>query len=47
MCVPSLREPIALGLFAFGDYEPDTLTAILTHIGSTETYIESVRMSEP
>src|ERR1700720_2398853 len=38
--LPSLEEPIALGLFAFGVYEPDTLWAILRHLRPSGVFID-------
>jgi len=38
--LPSLKEPIALGLFAFGVYEADTLWAILRHLSLTGVFVD-------
>lgn len=37
---PSLDEPIAIGLFGAGVYEPDTLAAILSRLPSDGVYID-------
>jgi FkbM family methyltransferase len=38
--LPSLEEPISLGLFAFGVYEPDTLWAILRHLRPSGVFLD-------
>jgi len=38
--LPSLEEPISVGLFAFGVYEPDTLWAILRHLPSSGVFVD-------
>jgi FkbM family methyltransferase len=38
--LPDLREPIALHLFAFGVYEPDTIAAILMRLSHTGVYLD-------
>jgi FkbM family methyltransferase len=38
--VPSLEEPISIGLFAFGVYEPDTLGAILQHLHPSGVFVD-------
>jgi FkbM family methyltransferase len=38
--LPGLREPIALHLFAFGVYEPDTIAAILMRLSHTGVYLD-------
>jgi FkbM family methyltransferase len=38
--VPSLKEPISLGLFGFGVYEPDTLWAILRHLIPSGVFVD-------
>jgi FkbM family methyltransferase len=38
--LPSLDEPISLGLFAFGVYEPDTLWAILRHLSTSGVFVD-------
>lgn len=40
LTVPSLREPIALGLFAAGVYEPDTLSAILRCLPERGVFVD-------
>jgi FkbM family methyltransferase len=40
MHLPSLAEPISLGLFAFGAYEPDTLWAILRHLSPSGIFVD-------
>jgi FkbM family methyltransferase len=40
LLLPSLQEPIALGLFAFGVYESDTLSAILSHLSSAGVFVD-------
>jgi FkbM family methyltransferase len=40
LSLPSLREPMALGLFAFGIYEPDTLQAILGALSPAGVYLD-------
>lgn len=39
-CVPSLREPIALGIVADGHYEPQTLQAILEHMPPDGVFVD-------
>src|SRR6266852_4122288 len=38
--LPSLAEPISLGLFAFGVYEPDTLCAILCRLRPSGVFVD-------
>jgi FkbM family methyltransferase len=38
--LPSLKEPIAIGLFAFGVYEGDTLSAILRHLPPRGVFVD-------
>lgn len=38
--LPSLEEPISVGLFAFGVYEPDTLGAILRHLPPSGVFVD-------
>lgn len=38
--LPGLEEPISLGLFAFGIYEPDTLGAILHHLRPCRVFVD-------
>jgi len=38
--LPSLREPMALSLFGFGVYEPETVKAILDRLPLTGTYVD-------
>ena len=38
--LPSLEEPISVGLFAFGVYEPDTLRAILRHLPASGVFVD-------
>ena len=38
--LPSLEEPISVALFAFGIYEPDTLAAILRHLGPRGVFVD-------
>jgi FkbM family methyltransferase len=38
--LPSLEEPISLGLFASGAYEPDTLRAILRHLHPSGVFVD-------
>lgn len=38
--LPSLQEPIWVGLFAFGVYEPDTLAAILRHLRLSGVFVD-------
>src|SRR6266481_1927581 len=38
--LPSLEEPISVGLFAFGVYEPDTLGAILHHLRPSGLFVD-------
>jgi len=38
--LPSLEEPISVGLFAFGLYEPDTFWAILQHLRSSGVFLD-------
>jgi FkbM family methyltransferase len=38
--LPGLEEPISLGLFAFGVYEPDTLWAILRHLRPSGVFVD-------
>jgi FkbM family methyltransferase len=38
--LPSLEEPISVGLFAFGVYEPDTLGAILHHLRPSGVFVD-------
>jgi FkbM family methyltransferase len=40
LSVPSLEEPISVGLFAFGVYEPDTLGAILRNLASSGVVVD-------
>jgi FkbM family methyltransferase len=40
MLLPSLREPISLGIFASGAYEPDTLSAILAHLPASGVFLD-------
>src|SRR6516164_5334031 len=38
--LPGLEEPISVGLFAFGVYEPDTLWAILQHLNPSGVFVD-------
>ena len=38
--LPGLEEPISVGLFAFGVYEPDTLWAILRHLRPSGVFVD-------
>jgi FkbM family methyltransferase len=38
--LPSLEEPISVGLFAFGVYEPDTLWAILRQLHPSGVFVD-------
>src|SRR6185437_16793203 len=38
--VPSLEEPISLGLFSSGVYEPDTLRAILNWLPDSGNFVD-------
>lgn len=38
--LPSLQEPISVSLFAFGVYEPDTLSAILNHLLPSGVFVD-------
>jgi FkbM family methyltransferase len=38
--LPSLEEPISVGLFAFGVYEPDTLWAILHQLRPSGVFVD-------
>src|SRR4051794_23100811 len=40
MTCPSLEEPIAKALFAFGVYDPDTIAAVLAHLGPLGSYVD-------
>jgi hypothetical protein len=37
---PSLEEPISVGLFAFGVYEPDTLSTILRQLRPCGVFVD-------
>lgn len=38
--VPTLSEPISVGLFASGVYEPDTITEVLHHLSVSGTFLD-------
>ena len=38
--LPSLQEPIALGIFATGVYEPDTVSTIVEHLPEHGTFLD-------
>lgn len=38
--VPSLSEPIALSLFGFGVYEPETLSTVLSFLSSSGVFLD-------
>src|SRR5437667_4783639 len=38
--LPSFQEPISIGLFAFGEYEPDTLGAILRYLQPSGVFVD-------
>jgi hypothetical protein len=38
--LPSLEEPISVGLFAFGVYEPDTLRAVLRDLRPSGPFLD-------
>ena len=40
LAVPSLKEPISVGLFACGVYEPDTVTAVVDHLNAYGTFLD-------
>ena len=40
LVVPCLQEPIAIGLFASGIYEPDTLSTILRHLPPDGVFLD-------
>jgi hypothetical protein len=40
LLLPSLREAIALHLFAFGVYEPDTIAAIVARLSASGVYVD-------
>jgi FkbM family methyltransferase len=38
--VPSLEEPVSVGLFGFGVHEPDTLGAVLHHLRPSGVFVD-------
>jgi FkbM family methyltransferase len=40
LTIPNLKEPIALSLFAFGVYEPETIHAILLRLSHSGVYVD-------